>query len=134
MNAHDVDAIVELFTDEDAGATVSADRYAWQKFEISLWAEHQARMNIRMEAHDFRLTEHGAAWDADEYRDDWEVVGVKAFAVTNSIWVHNGKLANFTSTPRNGSDTAQLGQLWRPGAMPERPTSWQASGSCTPIM
>ena len=62
INAHDVDALVELFTEEDAGPTVTAERFAWQKFEIRLWAQRQAEMNIRVKAHDYRLTEHGAAW------------------------------------------------------------------------
>ena len=34
LNAHDVDAVVALFTDVEPGAVVSADRYAWEKFEI----------------------------------------------------------------------------------------------------
>jgi hypothetical protein len=123
MIAHDVDAIVELFTDEDAGPTVSADRSAWQKFEIRLWARRQADMNIRIAAYDYRITEQGAAWDADVYRDDWASVGINALPVTNSVWVHNGKLTNFTSTPRSTLDAEQLGNLWRPGSTPERPTS-----------
>jgi hypothetical protein len=28
LNAHDVDALVELFTEDDAGPSVNADRYA----------------------------------------------------------------------------------------------------------
>jgi hypothetical protein len=123
MNAHDVDAIVELFTDEDAGPTVYADRSAWQKFEIRLWAGRQSDMNIRIAAYNYRVTEQGAAWDADVYRDDWASTGVQALSVTNSVWAQNGKLTNFTSTPRRPLDAEQLGTLWRPGATPERPTS-----------
>ena len=80
-------------------------------------------MNIRIAAYDYRITEQGAAWDADVYRDDWASVGINALPVTNSVWVHNGKLTNFTSTPRSTLDAEQLGNLWRPGSTPERPTS-----------
>src|SRR5689334_12118762 len=34
LNAHDVEALLALFTEEDAGPSVMADRSAWQKFEI----------------------------------------------------------------------------------------------------
>jgi hypothetical protein len=123
LDGHDVEALVALFTEEDAGPTVTADRSAWQKFEIALWAEQQVRANIRVEAHDYRLTEHGVAWDAEVYRDDWAALGVAALPVTNSIWVHAGKLADFTSTPRDRRLAERLGDLWRPGAAPERPAS-----------
>ncbi len=122
LNNHDVEALVALFTDEDAGPTVTADRYAWLQFEIALWAEQQVAMNIRVDASDYRLTEHGAAWEAEVYRDDWSGRGVSSLPVTNSVWVHGGKLANFTSVLRDGRDAERLGGLWRPGAAPERPT------------
>jgi hypothetical protein len=48
-------------------------------------------------AYDFRLTEKGAAWDADVYREDWRALGVDGVAVTNTVSVHNGRLAIFTS-------------------------------------
>jgi len=119
LNGHDVETLVDLFTDEDAGPTVTADRFAWQKFEIRRWAEGQVEMHINAPAYDYRLTQHGAAWDADVYRDDWAALGVPALAVTNSVWVHNGKLANFTSVPRSPADTQPLGVRWRPATVPE---------------
>ena len=119
LNGNDVETLVDLFTDEDAGPTVTADRFAWQKFEIRRWAQLQVEMNIDLHAYDYRLTEHGAAWDADVYRDDWAALGVPALAVTNSVWVHHGKLANFTSVPRNPADTQPLGDRWRPATVPE---------------
>ncbi len=122
LNDHDVEALVALFTDEDAGPTVSADRYAWLKFEIALWAEQQVAMHIRVDASEYRLTEHGAFWEAEVYRDDWSASGVASLPVTNAIWVHRGKVANFTSTLREGRDAERLANLWRPGATVERPT------------
>src|SRR5262249_7343933 len=113
---HDVSALLDLFTDEDAGPTVTADQYAWLKFEIGVWAQHQADMDVHVDAHDYRLTEHGAAWDADVYRSDWAAAGVRAMGVANSIWVHSGKVARFSSRARSAVDAAQLGSLWRPGA------------------
>jgi PKD domain len=41
LNDHDVDALVDLFTEEDSGPTVNADHHAWQKFEIRQWARQQ---------------------------------------------------------------------------------------------
>jgi hypothetical protein len=120
LNAHDVDGLVELFTDDDAGPSVSADRYAWLKFEIRLWAQKQADTNFRMQAYEFRVTEQGAAWDADLYRDDWAAIGVSPLQVTNSIWVQNGRIANFTEKPRNSNDTDKLANQWQPGRAPER--------------
>jgi hypothetical protein len=38
LNDHNVGALVDLFTDEDGGPTVNADRDAWQRFEIREWA------------------------------------------------------------------------------------------------
>jgi len=123
VDAHDVDALVELFTEEDAGPSITADRFAWQKFEIRLWAEQQVQAGIRMEGYDYWATEHGAAWSADVYRDDWPALGVTALRVSNSIWVHNGYLADFTSELREPSDRLRLGRLWQPGVVPERPTT-----------
>jgi hypothetical protein len=123
LDGHDVEALVAVFTEEDAGPTVTADRSAWQKFEIRLWAERQVRANIDVEAHAYWLTDHGAAWDAEVYRDDWAALGVDVLPVTNSVWVHAGKLADFTSTPRDRRLAERLGDLWRPGAAPERPAS-----------
>src|ERR1051326_70800 len=93
--------------------------FAWEKFEIRLWALHETSMNMQVEAGRYQLTEHGATWGAIAYRDDWTAVGVYGLSVTNSIWVHNGKIASFTSVPRNPIDVQQLGNLWRPGATPE---------------
>jgi hypothetical protein len=121
LNAHDVDGLVELFSDDDAGPSVSADRYAWLKFEIRLWAQKQADTNLRMQAHEYRITEQGAEWDADLYRDDWTAAGVAPLEVTNSIWVHNGRIANFTETLRTSTDADRLANLWQPGTAPERP-------------
>jgi hypothetical protein len=123
VNAQDVDSLVDLFTEEDAGPTVTADRFAWQKFEIRLWAQKAADMNIQVVAQQYRLTEQGAVWDADEYRDDWAAIGMRVLRVTNSICVHNGKIASFASTPSNPIDADQLGNLWQPGASPERTSS-----------
>jgi hypothetical protein len=115
LNAHDVDALVEMFTDEDSGPTVNADRYAWQRFEIRLWAQQQVAANIHVEAYDFQVTEHGAAWNADVFRNDWQEWGVSLLPVTNTIWVHEGKLADFTSQLRDGRDAERLSSLWEPG-------------------
>jgi hypothetical protein len=123
LNAHDEDGLVGLFTEDDAGPTITADRFAWQKFEIRLWAQQQIQANIRTEGFDYRVTERGAAWNADVYRDDWRAVGITAQRVTNSIWVHNGQLADFTSKLTEPGDHHQLGRLWQPGTAPERPTS-----------
>ena len=106
LNAHDVDVLVELFTQYDAGPTVTADRFAWQKFEIRLWAQQQVQAGIRMEAYDYRVTEHGAAWTADAYREDWRAVGVTPLRVTNSIWVHNGQLAKRLQRAEASAQTA----------------------------
>jgi hypothetical protein len=116
LNAHDVDALVELFTEDDSGPTLSADRYAWQKSEIRLWAQQQAAANIHVTAYDFQLTDTGATWNADVFRDDWQEWGVSLLPVANTIWVHDGKLADFTSTLRDPQDAERLSGLWRPGA------------------
>jgi len=120
LNAHDVDALVELFTDddEDNGATVHADRYAWNKFEIRAWAQRQVRANTHMDARDHRVTQNGATWNAEVYREDWRQLGVDSLRVLNSIWVHDGKLVDFTSKPLDQHDAEQLGRLWQPGASP----------------
>ena len=120
LNAQDVDALVELFADddEDNGATVHADRYAWNKFEIRAWAQQQVRANTHMDARDHRPTTNGAAWNAEVYRDDWGQLGVDSLSVLNSIWVHDGKLVDFTSKPLDQHDIEQLGRLWQPGASP----------------
>jgi hypothetical protein len=120
LNGHNVEALVALFTEEDAGPTVAADRYAWQKFEIRVWAERQVAGNIHVEAYDYRISEHGVLWEADVYRDDWGAIGVTPLPVSNAIWVHHGKLASFTSTPRNPHDAQLLGGAWQPDAEPER--------------
>jgi hypothetical protein len=119
LNAHDVDAVVGMFTDENSGPTVTADRYAWQKFEIRLWAQRQVAAGIRTEAFDYTASEHGATWGANVYRDDFSALGVEFVPVTNTIWVHNGKLADFTSTLNEPRDFERLGVLWQPGSVPE---------------
>jgi hypothetical protein len=116
LNTHDVDALVELFTEDDSGPTVRADRYAWQKSEIRLWAQQQAAARIHVTAYDFQVTETGAAWNADVFRDDWQEWGVSLLPVANTIWVHEGKLADFTSTMRDPHDAKLLSGLWRPDA------------------
>jgi len=120
LNAHDVDALVELFTDDDQdnGATVHAERYAWNKLEIRRWAQQQVRANTHIDARDHRVTNNGAAWNADVYRDDWRQLGVDPLRVLNSIWVRDGKLVDFTSKPLDQQDAAQLGRLWLPRASP----------------
>jgi hypothetical protein len=122
LNDHDVEALLALFTDEDAGPTVNADRYAWLKSEIALWAEQQVARNIHVSASQYRLTEHGAAWEAEVYRDDWSASGVASLSITNAIWVHDGKLANFTAKLVDQRDAERLADRWQPGATPERPT------------
>lgn len=116
INRHDVEEFVGLFTEEDGGPTLVADRFAWQKFEIALWAQEQVRANVVIEAYNYQATENGATWDANVYRDDWVAIGISPLAVTNSVWVHHGKLANFTSVPRFATDAQQLGDRWRPAA------------------
>jgi hypothetical protein len=119
LNAHDVDALVELFTDdEDGGGTVHAERYAWNKFEIRAWAQQQVRADTHTDARDYRVTEHGAVWNAEVYREDWRRLGVDSLRVLNSIWVDDGKLVDFTSKPVDQHDAEQLGRLWRPRASP----------------
>jgi hypothetical protein len=119
LNLHDVDAVVTMFTDEDSGPTINADRHAWQKFEIRLWVEQQVAAGIWTEAYDYRTTEHGATWSANVHRDDWAALGMAIVPVTNSIWVHNGQLADFSSTLTEPRDVQHLGDLWRPGAPPD---------------
>jgi hypothetical protein len=111
LNTHDIDALVELFTEEDAGPTVHADRFAWQKFEIRLWAQQQVAAGIWTDAYDYRATEHGATWKSDVYRADWSDAGIESVAVANSIWIHKGKLADFTSTLSDSRDLQRLGRL-----------------------
>lgn len=123
LNTHDVEALVDLFSEEGPGATVHADRYAWTRFEIRLWAQHQVRANIRIDAYDYRATEHGAAWDATVYREDWRELGVDALPVINTIWVEDGKMTDFTSRLANPHDAERLQHLWRPGSVPDYPTS-----------
>ena len=120
LNAHDVDALVELFSDDDEnnGATVHADRYAWNKFEIRAWAQRQVHANIHIDASDHRVTMNGAAWNAEVYREDWLHLGVDSLRVLNSIWVQDGKLVDFTSKPLDQHDADRLGRLWQPGASP----------------
>jgi hypothetical protein len=120
LNAHDLDGVVALFTEEDSGATVNADRYAWEKFEIRLWAEQQVAANIYSDGYKYRATDHGATWSADVYRDDWRGIGLEFVPVNNSIWVHNGHIAQFTSMVSSPSDLELLGNFWRPGVSPER--------------
>jgi len=121
LNAYDADAVVQLFGEEDSGPTVTADRYAWGKFEIRLWVQQQVQASIHIEAYDYRSIEVGAAWNADVYHQDWRQLEYP-LRVTNTIWVHNGKIADFTSKPSNPSDAWHLGYLWRPGSVPERPS------------
>jgi hypothetical protein len=119
LNAHDVDALVDLFGDGGAGPTVQADRYAWHKAEIRLWARQQVRANIRVAPYDYRTTAHGATWKAAVHRDDWHAAGVETLAVTNTIWVEDGKLTGFTASLADPRDAERLGRLWRPGAGPD---------------
>ena len=115
LNAHDVDTVVALFTEENSGPTVNADRYAWQKYEIRMWAQQQVDANIQVQAFDYRLTEHGAEWSANLYRDDFG----DAVPVTSSIWIDNGKIADFTSVLNDARDAERLGALWQPGSLVE---------------
>jgi len=114
LNAHDVDRVVDMFTEDDAGATVTADAYAWTKFEIRLWAQRQALQRVHVSAHDFQVIERGAAWNADVFRNDWQIWGVSLLPVSNTIWVHDGKIANFTSILRDPRDARLLSSLWEP--------------------
>ncbi len=115
LNAHDVNAVVDLFTEANSGATVNADRYAWQKYEIRMWAQQQASANIQVDAFDYRLTEHGAEWTANLYRDDFG----EPVPVTGSIWLFDGKIADFTSVLNDPRDASRLGALWQPGVLIE---------------
>ena len=78
------------------------------------------RERIRIDAYDYRATDQGAAWSADVYREDWHQVAIDDLQVMNAIWIRNGKLADFTSKPRDQHHADRLGALWRPGALPER--------------
>jgi hypothetical protein len=124
LNAHDVDALVDMFGDAEAGPTVQAERYAWNRYEIRLWAQLQARANIRVDAYDYQATEHGATWSATVHRDDWQAAGVEGLAQTHSIWVEDGKIVALTATLTDPRDAGRLGHLWRPGASPDRFDGW----------
>jgi hypothetical protein len=125
LNTHDVEALVQLFSEEGPGATVHADRYAWTKYEIRLWAQQQVRANIQIDAHDYWVTDHGAAWNATVYRQDWRELGVNALPVLNAISVADGKLMDFTarrrthSTPSGCSTCGGRGRypITRPGEL-----------------
>jgi len=119
LNAHDVDELVSLFSEDGPGATVHADRYAWTTFEIRLWAQHQVRANIRADVDEYQITDHGAAWNATVYRDDWRDSGMESVPLLNSIWVEDGKIMDFTSKLANLGDAERLAQLWRPGSLPD---------------
>jgi hypothetical protein len=118
LNAHDVDALVGMFSEEGPGATVHADRYAWTYFEIRRWAEYQVRENIFVEADEYWVTDHGAGWNATVDRTDWRALGMSAVPVFNSIFVQDGKLMDFTSRLANPADAERLQHLWRPGSLP----------------
>lgn len=82
----------------------------------SLRVRSSVRANTHMDARDYRVTKNGAAWNAEVYRADWRQLGVDSLRVLNSIWVHDGKLVDFTSKPLDLHDAEQLGRLWQPGA------------------
>jgi hypothetical protein len=46
LNGGDIDAVVSLF---DPEAILEADRYAWSRFEIGLWARTQIDATIKVE-------------------------------------------------------------------------------------
>jgi hypothetical protein len=117
LNAHDVDAVVSYFTEADSGPTVNADRYAWQKYEIRMWAARQAALNFHIDGYDYRVTDHGVEWNADLSRDDFRQLGLESVPVTNSIWIHDGQVADFTATLSDPRDAALLGPLWQPGTL-----------------
>ena len=119
LNDHDVDAVVAMFTEEDSGPTVIADRYAWQKYEIRLWAIQQAAANVHAVAYDLRETEHGVEWTAQLTRDDFRALGLEYVTVTNTLWVHNGLIADFTSVLADPRDEKLLRGLWRPSQAPD---------------
>jgi len=119
LNAHDVDAIVGLFSEDGPGATVHADRYAWTAYEIRLWAQKQVDENVQADGYAYEAFDHGAVWAATLYRDDFQAAGVDAVALHNTIFVEDGKIADFTATLVNARDRAQLGDLWRPGSAPD---------------
>ena len=122
LNAHDIDALVDMFSEEGPGATVHADRYAWTRFEIRLWAQHQISENIAVAVDEYWATDSGAAWNADVYRADMRALGISALPVFNTIFVQDGKVMDFTSTLANPSDAERLQHLWRPGSVPDYPT------------
>jgi hypothetical protein len=121
LNARDADALADLFGDAGAGPTVEADRYAWNRHEIRLWAREQSRLGIHVDAYDYQASEHGATWSATVRRDDWSVAGVEALAQTHTIWVEDGKLVAFRARLDDPRAADLLGHLWRPGASPDEP-------------
>ena len=121
LNAHDVETLVGLFSEEGPGATVHAERHAWTTFEIRIWAQQQVRGNIRVDAENYDVTQHGAAWTATAYRDDFLALGVAGLPMLNTIFVEDGKIMDFTSRLANPPDAGLLQYLWRPGSAPDYP-------------
>jgi hypothetical protein len=113
LNDHDVDTLVAMFTDEDAGPTLTADAWAWQKFEIRRWAEDQVLADITIDGYAYRASSTGASWYATVHRDDWQALGADPVLVADSIVVQNGQLENFTSRLRNPLDAKMLASVWR---------------------
>jgi hypothetical protein len=113
LNDHDVDTLVAMFTDEDAGPTLTAEVWAWQKFEIRRWTEDQVLANISIDGYAYRATSSGASWYATVHRDDWQAFGADPVLVANSIAVKDGRLEDFTSRLRNPLDAGVLASVWR---------------------
>ncbi len=75
---------------------------------------------IHVAAYDYRVTERGVEWSATVTRDDWRLIaGLESVPVTNSIWVHEGKIADFTSVLADPRDADVLGGFWRPSMTPD---------------
>src|SRR5262245_15135440 len=83
LNGHDADRWRELFGEAGGRRTVEADRSAWNRYELRLWAEQQFRSNIRVQGFDYRPTEDGATWTSLASRDDWSGLGARALALSN---------------------------------------------------
>jgi hypothetical protein len=59
------------------------------------------------------ITEHGAARNAEVYRDDWRV-GRQQVACDELHLGFDGEVANFTSILRDPREAFRLSSLWEP--------------------
>lgn len=118
LNHGDEGGMVALF---DAEATVTADRYAWTRFEIHLWARAQIAASIVMEPEGpYQAVPNRAMWTARVRRADWRERGADWVRMANQILTQDGHIMDFTSVPLDGASVIPLGNLWRPGSTPDR--------------